>query len=84
MYSASSPEVWCHGSAVLQNVKAPATFNLADKSRTNQGLMNTILGNIFNIETGFHGKMISNLAKVLTPSHPPHQRCCTSLCWCVR
>eukprot|EP00742_Colponemidia_sp_Colp-10_P003527 GILJ01003755.1.p1 GENE.GILJ01003755.1~~GILJ01003755.1.p1 ORF type:complete len:389 (+),score=54.05 GILJ01003755.1:57-1169(+) len=41
-----------------------AVYNLADKSDLDQGKFNQILKNIFRIETGFHGKMISSVAKV--------------------
>ena len=39
-------------------------FNLADKSDTSQGSINAFLGSIFSIRTGFHGKIVSNLAKM--------------------
>ncbi|OQR93772.1 hypothetical protein ACHHYP_02280 [Achlya hypogyna] len=39
-------------------------FNLADKNDTNQGKLNAFLGQLFEIETGFIGKLISNLARL--------------------
>jgi len=41
-----------------------STYNLADKSDLDQGDFNALLQNIFKIETGFLGSMMSNLAKV--------------------
>ncbi|KAF9416776.1 hypothetical protein BGZ94_010122 [Podila epigama] len=42
----------------------PVTFNLADKSDTNQLSINKFIHNIFGIETGFQGTLISNFAKM--------------------
>lgn len=39
-------------------------YNLADKGETDQGDFNEILSKIFGIETGFHGSIVSNLAKI--------------------
>jgi len=46
--------------------KAPlgSVYNLADKGDTNQGTINEILERVFGIKTGFHGAIISNVAKV--------------------
>jgi nucleoside-diphosphate-sugar epimerase len=41
-----------------------AIYNLADKGDTDQGSFNDILQAIFGIETGFHGSIVSNLAKL--------------------
>lgn len=40
------------------------TLNLADKTRLDQGQLNNWLGELFGIKTGFHGSIISNLAKL--------------------
>jgi nucleoside-diphosphate-sugar epimerase len=42
-----------------------ATYNLADKSNTDQELVNKHLANIFGIQTDFLGSVKSNLAKTL-------------------
>jgi len=39
-------------------------YNLADKGDTDQGKLNAILEKIFQIQTGFHGTIVSNLAKI--------------------
>jgi len=39
-------------------------YNLADKGDTDQGKLNAILEQIFQIKTGFQGSIISNLAKL--------------------
>lgn len=39
-------------------------YNLADKSDTDQGKVNKLLEEIFKIRTGFHGPIISNLARL--------------------
>eukprot|EP01111_Echinosteliopsis_oligospora_P015135 TRINITY_DN587_c0_g1_i1.p1 TRINITY_DN587_c0_g1~~TRINITY_DN587_c0_g1_i1.p1 ORF type:complete len:366 (+),score=96.77 TRINITY_DN587_c0_g1_i1:112-1209(+) len=49
---------------VSQKGQIGAVYNLSDKSETDQGSFNTILGAIFAIETSFWGNMASNLAKV--------------------
>ncbi|KAK4165783.1 hypothetical protein QBC43DRAFT_28465 [Cladorrhinum sp. PSN259] len=43
--------------------KAP-TFNIVDKGVTTQGTMSEIIGEIFGIETGFQGTVISSFAKL--------------------
>lgn len=40
------------------------TFNVVDKGETNQGMMADIIGDIFNIETGFQGQLISTFARL--------------------
>ncbi|KAG5946143.1 hypothetical protein E4U59_004466 [Claviceps monticola] len=40
------------------------TFNVVDKSETNQGKMADIIGDIFGIETGFQGQLISTFARL--------------------
>lgn len=39
-------------------------FNLADANKTDQAKVSAIIGKIFGIKTGFHGAMLSQLAKV--------------------
>jgi len=39
-------------------------YNLADKGDTDQGKINSILEKIFQIQTDFHGTIVSNLAKL--------------------
>ena len=39
-------------------------FNVVDKGRTSQGIMAEIIGQIFGIETGFQGQLISSFAKL--------------------
>lgn len=46
-----------------KKIEAGSTFNLADKADTDQGKLNGFLGAIFGIETGFHGSVVSNLAR---------------------
>jgi len=43
---------------------AGAIYNLADKNDTDQEAINVHLEKIFNIKTGFHGSMLSNVAKL--------------------
>ncbi|OAA45550.1 NAD dependent epimerase/dehydratase family protein [Metarhizium rileyi] len=40
------------------------TFNVVDKGETNQGMMAAIIGDIFQIETGFQGQLISTFARL--------------------
>ncbi|KAG6241952.1 hypothetical protein E4U25_005128 [Claviceps purpurea] len=40
------------------------TFNVVDKGETNQGKMADIIGDIFGIETGFQGQLISTFARL--------------------
>ncbi|KAF9310301.1 hypothetical protein BG000_008408 [Podila horticola] len=42
----------------------PVIFNLADQNDTDQGSLNTHISNIFGIETGFQGTIISNFARL--------------------
>ena len=39
-------------------------FNLADGGYTDQAALNGALGRLFGIRTGFHGNMLSNLARL--------------------
>ncbi len=39
-------------------------FNMVDKGQTTQGTMAEIIGEIFGIQTGFQGTLISNFAKL--------------------
>lgn len=43
---------------------AGSIYNLADKNDTDQEAINVFLEKIFNIKTGFHGSMLSNVAKL--------------------
>jgi nucleoside-diphosphate-sugar epimerase len=40
------------------------TFNVVDKGVTTQGVMADIIGQVFGIETGFQGQLISSFAKL--------------------
>ncbi|KAI0116943.1 hypothetical protein F4814DRAFT_439493 [Daldinia grandis] len=40
------------------------TFNVVDKGTTNQGTIAEIIGQVFGIETGFQGQLLSNLARL--------------------
>ncbi|KEY65175.1 hypothetical protein S7711_08283 [Stachybotrys chartarum IBT 7711] len=40
------------------------TFNVVDKGATNQGTIAEIIGDIFNIPTGFQGQLISTFARL--------------------
>ena len=46
-------------------LKVGSVFNLADKNNTDQGKINEILKEIFQIKTGFYGKMLSTGAKAV-------------------
>lgn len=41
-----------------------ATFNVVDKGATTQGTIAELIGDIFKIETGFQGQLISTFAKL--------------------
>lgn len=43
---------------------ATPIFNVVDKGDTSQGTVSKIVGEIFNIETGFQGQIISTFAKL--------------------
>lgn len=43
---------------------ATPIFNVVDKGNTSQGTMSEIVGQIFEIETGFHGTLISTFARM--------------------
>ncbi|CAL3963977.1 hypothetical protein PZA11_001448 [Diplocarpon coronariae] len=40
------------------------TFNMVDDGRTSQGIMSQIIGELFGIETGFQGQLISTFARL--------------------
>lgn len=40
------------------------TFNVVDEGKTNQGILMGMIGEIFKIETGFQGSLISTFAKM--------------------
>jgi len=46
-------------------LKSGSVFNLADKNKTDQGKINQILQELFQIKTGFYGKMLSTGAKAV-------------------
>ena len=50
--------------ATSSAVTAGSTFNVVDKGDTDQGKISAILGKVFGIKTGFHGKIVSNLARM--------------------
>lgn len=39
-------------------------FNIVDKGATTQGIVADIIGEVFGIETGFQGQLLSNLARL--------------------
>ena len=45
-------------------VSAPEIFNIVDDNDTDQGAVNTIIEEIYGIETGFEGTVVSSFAKV--------------------
>jgi len=45
-------------------IPSGAIYNLADKNDTDQEAINVFLEKIFGIKTGFHGTMLSNVAKL--------------------
>jgi len=49
---------------ISQKGQLGAVYNLADKTDLDQGKLNKIIEKIFKIETGFHGSIISNAAKL--------------------
>lgn len=42
----------------------PLVYNLADKNDTDQGFVNDLIHQIFGIETGFQGTILSQFAKL--------------------
>jgi len=46
--------------------KNGTTYNVVDKSETDQGVLNEFLEQIFGIKTGFWGQVASNLAKTVS------------------
>jgi len=51
-------------SAIDITIKSGSVYNLSDTSNLDQGTLNSWLGEIFKIETGFQGTIISNFAKL--------------------
>jgi len=47
-----------------QSGASGAVYNLADNTNLTQGMLSSMLGRMFGIETGFVGTVLSNLAKV--------------------
>jgi len=50
--------------AAADALPSPPVFNLADAGHTDQGTVSAALGALFGIRTGFHGKLISNVARL--------------------
>jgi len=48
----------------LSKAKAGTTYNLVDQSDLDQGTLNGILGDVFDIKVDFLGSVLSNLAKM--------------------
>jgi nucleoside-diphosphate-sugar epimerase len=46
--------------------EAGSVYNLADSSELDQGKLNSLLAEIFNIETGFHGAVVSKMAETVS------------------
>ncbi|ETV93579.1 hypothetical protein H310_12575 [Aphanomyces invadans] len=60
-------------------------YNVADKSDTSQGTINQLVSELFNVETGFMGVLVSNLAKlrlddVVNHSNEKHMKPWSDLC----
>lgn len=57
--------IW-HVATAFDNPLVPrgTIWNLCDKTDTDQGKVNEILGELFGIRTGFHGPLISNMARL--------------------
>lgn len=49
---------------LFEKGKVGSVYNLSDKSQTDQKKLNGLLEQIFGIETGFFGSVISNVAKL--------------------
>ncbi|OTB02297.1 hypothetical protein M426DRAFT_197933 [Hypoxylon sp. CI-4A] len=47
-----------------KSMGAVPTFNVVDKGTTTQGILADIIGEVFGIETGFQGQLLSNLARL--------------------
>jgi hypothetical protein len=58
-YSASSKPNWD-----TKTMGQIPIFNIVDKGQTSQGTMAEIIGQIFGIETGFQGQLISTFARL--------------------
>jgi hypothetical protein len=59
-------EWYAHGKPSWDEKAYGATpiFNIVDRGDTSQGTMSTLIGDIFKIETGFQGQLISTFAKM--------------------
>eukprot|EP00937_MAST-01D_sp_MAST-1D-sp2_P003259 g3259.t1 len=55
---------WAAATAPRAALPAPPVLNLADAGDTDQKDVNAALGRLFGIETGFHGKLLSNIARL--------------------
>ncbi|KAI0842951.1 NAD(P)-binding protein [Hypoxylon sp. FL0890] len=47
-----------------KNMGSTPIFNVVDKGSTSQGVVADIIGQVFGIETGFQGQLLSNLARL--------------------
>ena len=56
--------VWAAAVAPRAALPSPPVFNLADGGHTDQGALNAALGRMFAIRTGFHGTILSNIARL--------------------
>lgn len=48
----------------VESMGKVATFNVVDTGATTQGTMAEIIGNVFGIETGFQGQLVSTFARM--------------------
>lgn len=55
--------IW-HVISHISDIPKGSIFNVSDESDTDQGIVNDFLGKLFGIETGFHGTLISTVARL--------------------
>ncbi len=77
--------IWHLATASPRIVPAGSIWNLCDKNDTDQGKLNDLLGHLFGIRTGFHGPLISNVARlrldeVVETANDKHLRPWETLC----
>lgn len=70
---------------LAENGENGQTYNLADKADSTQGSIAKMIGEIFGIETGFQGSVVSNLAKlnftsVVETVNEKHMQPWTAMC----
>jgi len=69
-----------------KELKSGSIYNLADKSKTDQGSINKILEDLFNIRTGFYGMLMSKgaqmvgLKKIAETANEKHLKPWSDLC----